>query len=259
MDGAKLFEFRLLGLVLGVLLVVRPGWTEGDTNFLAAAARAEKAGDIPAALKLYAQAQPSAVNDVAGLCALARRYCDLTGLTHSPAVQKELVARALACSLQAVKVDANSATAHACLAVCYAKSCVFADLKTKLNYSKWFRREAEKAIALDPRQDIAYYLLGRWHYGVANVGLLSRAYVKMVYGGLPQASNADAITNIKKAIALAPDRILYHAGLAMVYETTGERSLELAELEKCRALKPVGGEDQEAQRDALKQLAALGR
>ena len=106
---------------------------------------------------------------------------------------------------------------------------------------------------------MAYYLLGRWNYGVANVGVLSRALVKVIYGGLPKASNEEAIANFKKAIKLAPERVLYHAGLAMVYETIGEKELEILELKKCRTLKPSGLEDEEAQRDAIKKLATLGQ
>ena len=91
----------------------------------------------------------------------------------------------------------------------------------------------------------------------SNIGLVSRAFVRVVYGGLPEASNAEAIANFKKAIALAPDRIIHHAGLAMAYEATGDRQSEIAELKKCRDLKPTGLEDEDAQRDAIKKLAAL--
>jgi tetratricopeptide (TPR) repeat protein len=243
-----------------MLLLPSAGWAEdyAFSNSLAQAALAEQRADIPAALKLLEQAEHLESNNVMHLCVLARRYCDLTWLSNSIMVQKELVARALACSLQAVKADSNNATAHACVAVCYAKGCTFADLKTELTYSRLFKLEAERTLALDPRQDIAYYLLGRWNYEIANVGLLSRAFVKVVYGGLPKASNADAIANFQKAIQLAPDRILHHAGLAMAYEAAGDRQLAIVELKKCRAMKPAGLEDQEAQREAVKKLAALG-
>ena len=135
----------------------------------------------------------------------------------------------------------------------------FVDLKTELSYSRLLKLEAEKTVALDPKQDIGYYLLGRWNYGVANVGLLSRTFVKVVYGGLPQASNEEAIADFKKAIELAPDRIIHHAGLATVYEATGDTRLEIAELKKCRDLKPTGLEDRDAQTDAIKKLASLGQ
>lgn len=226
------------------------------TNSLEQADLAVKRDDLQEALGIYDTAQRACTN-AADLCVLSRRYCDLTYLTNSIAVQKDLLARATACAQQAVEDDPTNATAHASLAVCYAKSCNLADIKTELAYSKLFKEEADKAIALDPNQDIAYYLLGRWNYGIANVGLFSRAYVKMIYGGLPKASFQDAIYNFKKAVALAPNHILNHAGLAMAYEAVGDKKLEIAELEKCCALKPQGPEDIEAMRDAQKKLAAL--
>jgi tetratricopeptide (TPR) repeat protein len=260
MADATLSQWLGILLVLGSLPGVSPpGWAEGATNSPPSGGGVKILADMPTALKTYAQAERANWHNATELCRLARKYFELTYLTSAPAVQKEVAARALECSLRAASLDANNATAQACVAVSYAKSCEFADIRTKLEYSRNFKRAAEAAIALDPRQDVAYFLLGRWHYGVANVGTLSRAYVKLVYGGLPQASNAEAIANMRKAIALAPDRIIYHAGLAMVYRTTGERQLELAELEKCRTLKPASLEDEEARRDAMKQLAARGR
>jgi tetratricopeptide (TPR) repeat protein len=229
------------------------------TNSLTQAAVAEKRGDVPAALRIYGKTERAESTNSASLCVLARKYCDLMYLTNSTAIQKNLAQSALACSMEAVKADSNSALAHACLAVCYAKCSLFADVKTELYYSRQLKLEAEKTIALDPKQDIGYYLLGRWNYGVANIGLVSRAFVKVGYGGLPEASNAEAIANFKKAIELAPDRTIHHAGLAMVYEATGDRQLEIAELKKCRDLKPTGLEDEDGQRDAIKKLAALGQ
>jgi len=260
--GGSSFKWGWLGIALGGLLfLVRPGWAADDslTNSLARAAAAGKGGDLAAALRMDGAVQAAAATNAAVLCALARQYCDLAYLTNSAAVRQELVGRALACALAAVRADPGNATAHASLAVAYAKSCAFADLQTQLAYSRLFKREAETAIALDPREDIAYYLLGRWNYAIANAGWLSRAYVKLVYGGLPNASNAAAIANFKRAITLAPKRIIHHAGLALAYAAAGEKSLELVELRKCRDLKPAGPEDVDAQREAMRQLAALGQ
>jgi hypothetical protein len=226
---------------------------------LTRAANAERHLDLQTAVNVYGIAESAESANSTNLCLLARRICDLACLANSLPAQKYLVDRALACSLQAVKAASNNAAAHACVAVCYAKECAFASLRDELIDSRLFKLEAEKAIALDPKQDIAYYLVGRWNYGVANVGFLSRAYVKVIYGRLPAASNEDAIANFQKAIELAPGRLIYHAGLAAVYETTGQKQLELAELKKCHDLKPAGREDEEAKRDALKKLAALGQ
>jgi len=253
---------RRAGMVFGCVLLLAGGVRAEDvsfTNSLARAALAEQRGDVSAALEIYAGAERLAAANSAALCVLTRRYCDLMYLTNAATIQKELVERAQACALQAVAADGKNATAHACLAICYAKSCAFAGLKDELAYTRLFKLEAEKTLALDPRQDIACYLLGRWNYGLANVGLLSRAFVKVVYGGLPKASNEDAIKYFQQAIGLAPNRIIHHAGLAMVYEATGETKLEIAELEKCQVLKPGDHEDADAQQDAEKKLAVLRR
>lgn len=250
---------RLFFLLL-CLLTLHLGAFGGEallTNSLAQADAAKKRGDFDEALKIYDAAQQTQTNNAAGLCTLSRCYCDLTYMTNSADVQKDLVTRALSCAKQAVSDDPSNATAHASLAVCYAKSCNFADIKTELTYSRLFKEEAEKAIALDPKQDVAYYLLGRWNYGIANAGFVARTYVKVIYGGLPQASLADAITNFQEACTIAPDRILNHAGLAMAYDATGDKKSEIAELQKCCALKPLGPEDQDAVHDAKKKLDML--
>jgi tetratricopeptide (TPR) repeat protein len=227
------------------------------TNSLGRADVAGKNGDIEEALKILNEDEQAQGSNATNLCVLSRRYCDLTYSTDSTATQKDLMAHALTCAQHAVNDNPKNATAHASLAVCYAKSCNYADVKTKLSYSKIFKSEAEKALALDPRQDVAYYLLGRWNYGMAKVGFFSRAYVKMVYGSLPQASLQEAVNNFKKACDLAPNHILNHSGLAMAYEAVGEKQLEIAELEKCCAIKPLTPEDKEAFQDAQKKLAAL--
>ena len=231
--------------------------TAGDatfTNSLQKADIAEKKGEVAGAEAIYDAARQRETNDAPNLCVLSRRYCDLSSLARSAGVQKGLVARALDCAGRAVELEPRNATAHASVAVCYAKSCTFADIKTELAYSRLFKQEAEKAIALDPKQDVAYYLLGRWNYGIANVGIFSRAYVKMIYGGLPKATFADSARYFKKACELAPNRIVYHAGLAMAYGALGEKKLQLAELQACSALKPSDPEDAEAQAEAERQL-----
>lgn len=224
------------------------------TNSLYAADLAEKSGNVARAAAIYDAARSRETSDPAKLCTLSRCYCDLAYLTPSTTLQTGLVARALSCARLAETLDPNDPAAHASAAVCYAKSCAFSDLKTQLAYSRLFKQEAEKAIALDPKQDVAWYLLGRWNYGIANVGFFSRAYVRMVYGGLPKASFQSAAAYFQKACKLAPDRIIYHAGLAMAYEAMGRKKLELAELKTCCALKPSDPEDAEARKQAALEL-----
>jgi len=250
---------KSMWLVLGLLLwctAIGRAETVSFTNLLAQGEAAEKRGDVTAALKAYVAADPLGTN-CADLCLLTKRYCDLMHDASSPAIQKSLAEKALASALRAVQADPKSATARLCVAVSYAKNFPYADTQTKVNWSKAIKTECEKAIALDPKQDVGYYLLGRWYFGTANMNFLVKGIVKIVYGGLPQASNEDAVRNFKQAIALAPKRIIHRAELAKVYEAIGEKKLAITELELCARLKPVDRDDVDAQQDAATRLEAL--
>ncbi|HEX3624887.1 MAG TPA: hypothetical protein VH280_05600 [Verrucomicrobiae bacterium] len=245
-------------LTLCAVFLARHAWAGdgGFTNSLKAAEVAAKQGNVEQAAADYDVARPMQTNNAANMCVLSRGYCDLTSFTNSTTVQKDLVVRALDCAQRAVALDPSNATAYASVAVCYAKNCAMpgTDVKTQLSYSRLFKQEAEKAIALDPKQDVAYYLIGRWNYGIARLGFFSRAYVKVVYGGVPNASFKDAVNYFKKACQLAPNRIIYHAGLAMAYEAMGEKKLEIDQLKTCCALKPSDREDVDAQKEAAAKL-----
>lgn len=230
----------------------------GDSfnNLLARGDDLDQRGDVTGALKCYTAAEPLATNCPA-LCLLTRRYCDLMYVPSLPAMQKTLAERALTCAQLAVLADPKSAVAHLSLAVSYAKNFPFVSNGTKVKWSRAIKSESETGIALDPKQDVGYYLLGRWHFGVANINFLLRGLMTIVYGSLPEASNEEAIKNFQHAITLAPARIIHHFALAEVYEATGENKLALNELELCARLKPFDRDDIYAQQEAAKQLDDL--
>ena len=238
------------------LLAVSAHAESSFTNLVSQGEAAQARGDAAGALKFFSSAEPQATNG-ADWCVLARRYCDLMHDTPSADLQKTLAQRALVAANRGVKADPKSATAHLTLAVCYVKNFPCAGNETKISWSKAMKAECETAIALDPKQDVGYYLLGRWYFETANMNFLLKGLVKVVYGGLPKASNEEAVKNFKQAIELAPNRIIHHFELAKVYEATGEKKLALVELEKCRALKPVDRDDVDAQLDAVKKLAEI--
>ncbi len=212
--------------------------------------------DTRAALQLYLQAAGLSPSNAEIQIKLAGAYCDLMHLAKSKTEKETLAAQALACGRQAAADDPQSAIAHVCLSVCYAKNFPYSDIHTRVKYSRQIKAEAEEAAALDPKFDLAYHMLGRWNCEVANMNLLSRGLVRIVYGGLPKASNELAIQNFKKAIELAPNRIIHHLQLAHVYDITGQKTAMLNELKACAAFSPCDMDDSDAQRIAAKVLEA---
>jgi tetratricopeptide (TPR) repeat protein len=211
--------------------------------------------ETQAAVECYLQAEKLAPANAEIQIKLAAAYCDLMHQAKSKAEQKPLAEQALACGQRAAADDPQSAQAHVCVAVCYAKNFPWLDNQTKINYSRQIKAEAEKAVALDPKYDLSYHMLGRWNCEVANMNLFLVGLVKLVYGGLPSASNEMAIQNFKKAIELAPTRIIHHLQLAHVYDITRQKKLMTDELKACATFTPFDLDDADAQQIAAKVLA----
>lgn len=245
----------LLVLVGGVCFALSAA--AGDlslTNLLKEAELHDQKGETEAALKVYLEADKLAPGNAEILCGLAKQYCDAMHLVKDRAHARDCAAKALACALRSAKADPESAKAHVCVAVCLAKNFPYSDNQTKVDYSRQIKTEAEKAIALDPKFDLSYHMLGRWHCEVANMNIFMRAMVKIAYGGLPRASHEMAIQNFKKAIDLSPNRIIHHLQLAKMYHLTGKEKLMTDELKQCGILSPTDPDDRDAQNIAKKIL-----
>lgn len=249
----KIARFAMLLWCGMALLACRTAFAQSPVTNLFAIGRAhEDRGETDAALKSYLEASQLAPTNAEILVHLAKMYCDEMHTATNQAGAKAFAEKALDCGLQAVKSEPLSPEAHVCVAVCYAKQFPFSDNQTKINYSRQIKIEAEKGIELDPKYDLAYHMLGRWNYEVSSMNFFVKGLVKIAYGGLPKASRDAAITDFKKAIELAPNRIIHHLQLARMYHVTGKDDLVKSELEKCAALSPFDKDDKDAQAIAAK-------
>ena len=210
------------------------------------------------ALKVFFEADALSPNNPEVLYRLAKQHADLIFDAKDTADKKTLAAGCLAFAQRAAAAGTNHAKAQLMLAICYAKNFPYADNQTKVSYSRLLKSATEQAIALDPKLDIAYHMLGRWHYEVANMNFMLRTIAKTAYGGLPPASNEEAVANFLKAVALDPERALHRLQLAKTYLEMNQKKLAIAELQTCIALKPKDKDDEAAQKFARERLKKLG-
>ncbi len=218
----------------------------------------EQKGDTQGAIKCFLAAEEIAPSDSEILIRLAKQHSDLIFETTGEAEQKKLAEKCLAYGLQAVQASSTNARAHLTVAIGYAKNLPFLDNQAKVNYSRLLKQETEKAIALDPKLALGYHILGCWHSEVASMGMLMKGLMKLVYGGLPKASNELAVQNFSKAVELDPARIIHRWELAKVYLATGKKDKAIDEIKVCLALKPHDKDDAEAKKSAEKKLKDLG-
>lgn len=185
------------------------------------------------------------------LLRISKQYTDLVDQAKSKDNAQTCAEKALEYGLRAVELDNRSAKAHLNLAICYGKLTDFVGNKVKMEYAKLIHDEAKRSIELDATDDYAWHVMGRWHFGVANLNGVLRTLAGFVYGGgLPPASNDEAARCLKKAAELAPQRMMHHAELAKVYAAMSKTDLAAQEWQNVLGIRPVDTQDENYQKEA---------
>jgi tetratricopeptide (TPR) repeat protein len=149
-----------------------------------------------------------------------------------------LYARAEAMARRAVAADSMGANGHFALALAVGRASLTMGKKERIRRARIIRDEALKTIALDPRHDGAYHILGRWNAEIMRLSGLSRFFAKSLLGAgiFGKASWEGAVSNMERAVALDPGRLYHRLELAEIYVDRKRYDDARAELAQLAAL-----------------------
>jgi tetratricopeptide (TPR) repeat protein len=137
----------------------------------------------------------------------------------------------------AIKNDPNNSESYKWLAIAIGAQSKYSGTKEQVRQSGEIKKYIEKAIELNPDDDISYLVLSRWHYKVSALGGVARTFAKVIYGGVPKASLKKAEELLLQAIEIH-DRIAHRYNLAKVYKRM-DRQEEAMEQLRLTLLLPV--------------------
>ena len=218
---------------------------------------AETRFDTRDALTLFKQADVLRPNDAMILQKISKQYSDATSDTTNLIERQRLSAEALTYAQRALALEPKNPVNVLSVAICYGKLATLADTRTKLQYSRYVKEYAEQALVLNPDYDYAHHVLGRWNYEVATLGVTTRFLVRIVYGGLPDASTAEAVRQLRRAAALAPEKPAHRVELGLALLADGQRDTARQTLEAALAMPKVEKYDDESFARARAALAKL--
>lgn len=137
----------------------------------------------------------------------------------SSSERDSLYARAERLARRAVAADSLGADGHFALAAAVGRASLTMGKKARIRRATLIRDEARRAIALDPRHDGAYHVLGRWHAEIMRLSGFSRFFARRFLGAgvFKEASWDSAVVNLEKAVVLDPGRIYHRLELARIY------------------------------------------
>lgn len=183
----------------------------------------DKKFETEQALAFYLPAEKLAPNDAGLLVKISRQYALRMGDLKKEEDKVQSGRTALKYAERAVAAAPNECDPHLCIAICWGKLTPFLGNKEKVAASRQIKVSADRAVKLDPGNDYAWHILGRWHQALANMGAASRGFAKLIYGALPAASNDEALECFKKAMVLNPQRLVHVIELGRTYGMMGQK------------------------------------
>jgi tetratricopeptide (TPR) repeat protein len=205
-----------------------------------------------AAIQILKQAEQISPNDPRVVIRLSDDYSDNVDLAKDRSQKLSFAKLSLEYAKRAVQLAPEDSDAHSALAVAYGRMTDFVGNRTKIQYSKIIKSEAERSIELNPKNDTALLVLARWNLDMSTLNPILKGIAQLIYGQMPPASQDKALEYFQRAIAAAPQRVLYHAEYAKALDQLGRTQEAKAQWQKARQLNPIDPADREAQAEAAR-------
>ncbi|MCK9243876.1 MAG: hypothetical protein M0R34_03975 [Candidatus Marinimicrobia bacterium] len=126
--------------------------------------------------------------------------------------------------------------------------------KQKITNSYAVREHTEKAIALDPRNDANFHVMGRWHFELANLSWAERQIASLIYAAPPKATFEEAEQFFQKAHEIEPQEIRHLLWLAKTQVAMKKKDAAKKNLQQALAITAVSDSDKAMQKEAAELL-----
>jgi tetratricopeptide (TPR) repeat protein len=199
------------------------GSGESVSELIAQGDQFDKRLQAKEALEDYLPANKLEPNNVDLLVRIARQYRHLMSDTTSKKEKLRLGYISLEFASRAATLAPNNAEAQLSPAISLGKMLPFMGSRDQFNASPRIKAAVDRAIQLDPANDNAWHILGRWNRVLANVSVARRVLAKTLYGELPVTTNEEAEKCLLKAIEINPNRLMHYIELGRIYAAMGRK------------------------------------
>ncbi|MBV9391284.1 MAG: hypothetical protein JOY96_05250, partial [Verrucomicrobia bacterium] len=177
-------------------------------RLIAEADRLDDRGETDSAILTLKEAEKISPKNPDVLIRLSQDYSDKLDAAREGTQKVNYAKLSFEYAKAAVREAPNSPEAHNALAIAYGKMTDFVDNRTKIEYSKIVKSEAEKSLSLKSKNATALLILARWNLDMATLNPILKVFAQALYGQLPDASKELALEYFRRAIAISPDRLI---------------------------------------------------
>ncbi len=216
-------------------VVAEPYLSEGDMRMFG--------GEMEEAQKMYEFVLKQDPESYGALWRLTRFYISRGMAAEKTKDKRDEWTEAKGYGERAVGVMPDGAEGHLYLAIAMGKLALYSPASEKVKFACDIKKEAEKAIELDPDEQKAYLALGAWHRNVATASSIEKQLAKMFFGELPEASLEESRQLLEKSRSLGGRDVRNFYELALTYEALGDYEAARKEFEGALNAKSIYPED----------------
>jgi tetratricopeptide (TPR) repeat protein len=204
-----------------------------------------------AALEKYIEVQRLQPLNQIALYKCAELLGKIGARDKSNTIRDKKYSNALAFSTMLLKNYPNSDLAHESMAIVLGRLALTKSGKEKVDYVKEIKHHAEQAVKLNPNNFKAWHVLGRWHYEVSNLNFIETTAIRLLYGGMPDASYHLAVKAFEKAAEINAKFCLNFLELAKSYHKLDQNKKAISILKQLINLPNTNEDDPEIKSKAL--------
>ncbi len=192
------------------------------------------------------------------LCQASLLYARIGNRQDEYEKKKEYFNKAKDYAKKALNVDSTDAESNYVMSVAMGRMALIVGARERVKASKDIRKYAQRALDYEPEHAGAWYVMGRWHYKVANLNFAERSAANLLFGGAPEgASNQKAIECFEKAVQYRPDYMLYPFELAETHRKLGNSDKAKKYYKKVVEMEPETPDDPGMKKEARDHLEDL--
>eukprot|EP00286_Rhodomonas_abbreviata_P016938 CAMPEP_0181322114 /NCGR_PEP_ID=MMETSP1101-20121128/19055_1 /TAXON_ID=46948 /ORGANISM="Rhodomonas abbreviata, Strain Caron Lab Isolate" /LENGTH=220 /DNA_ID=CAMNT_0023430005 /DNA_START=27 /DNA_END=689 /DNA_ORIENTATION=+ len=135
----------------------------------------------------------------------SRWISEIADDTKDTAEKAKLYRESVEVALASIAADPDNFATHKAAAISKGKLLDHVGINELVQLTKDVKDHIEKSIAIDSSDSAAWHVLGKWHCGVASLNWVTMMALKVVFGGMPDASHEKALECLQKANDIYPN------------------------------------------------------
>lgn len=154
---------------------------------------------------------------------------------NAAAIEKEYnFRRAVRAAKKCIELQETNSNGHTWLAAALGNTAMYEGSKTKVRLCNQIKNELTRAVALNPKDDIAYSIFGSFYREIGHISWIEKQLALTFIGKIPDGTYEDSERAFNKSIALAPNIMRHWYELGLLYSYWDKKAQAIAAFNKAK-------------------------